>query len=71
MPANTGFKSSPVADGKPLTADIVTVEFGDAQHGKLTTGNREIWTTSDAGADLAKALTGFASAILDGPLQFS
>ena len=39
----------PVADGKPLTADIVTVEFSDAQHGKLTTSNHETWTTSDAG----------------------
>jgi hypothetical protein len=39
----------PVADGKPLTADIVTVEFSDAQHGKLTTGNREVWTTNDTG----------------------
>jgi Photosynthesis system II assembly factor YCF48/Putative zinc-finger len=39
----------PVADGKSLTADIATVEFSDAQHGKLTTSNRETWTTSDAG----------------------
>jgi hypothetical protein len=39
----------PVADGKPLTADIVTVEFSDAQHGNLSTGNHETWTTSDAG----------------------
>ena len=40
---------NPVAEGKPLTADIVTVEFSDAQHGKLTTGNREVWTTNDTG----------------------
>ncbi len=40
----------PVADGKSLTADIVTVEFSDNQHGKVITGNRETWTTSDAGA---------------------
>jgi hypothetical protein len=39
----------PVADGKPLTADIVTVEFSDAQHGTLATGNHETLTTSDAG----------------------
>jgi Photosynthesis system II assembly factor YCF48/Putative zinc-finger len=39
----------PVADGEPLTADIATLEFGDAQHGILTTGNHETWTTSDAG----------------------
>ncbi len=40
---------SPEADGKPLTADIVTVEFSDSRHGKLTTANRETWTTNDAG----------------------
>ena len=39
----------PVADGKLLTADIVTVDFSDAKHGKLTTSSRETWTTSDAG----------------------
>jgi hypothetical protein len=39
----------PVADGKPLTADITAVEFSDAQHGKLTTANREVWITGDAG----------------------
>ena len=39
----------PVADGKFLTADIVAVEFSDMRHGKLTTSNRETWTTSDAG----------------------
>ncbi len=40
---------SPEADGKPLTADIVTLEFSDSRHGKLTTANRETWTTNDAG----------------------
>lgn len=39
----------PVADGKSLSSDIVTVEFSDAQHGKLTTADRETWSTSDAG----------------------
>jgi hypothetical protein len=38
-----------VAHGKPLTADIVTVEFSDAQHGKLTTSDHATWTTNDAG----------------------
>ena len=38
-----------MAGGKSLTADIVTVEFGDLQHGKVVTVNRETWTTSDAG----------------------
>jgi photosystem II stability/assembly factor-like uncharacterized protein len=40
---------NPVVDGQPLTADIVTVEFSDPLHGKLTTSNREIWSTTDAG----------------------
>lgn len=39
----------PLADGQPLTADIVGVEFSDAAHGKVMTGNRETWTTSNAG----------------------
>ncbi|HVO81948.1 MAG TPA: YCF48-related protein [Terriglobales bacterium] len=39
----------PIADGKPLTADIIGVEFTDARHGKLTTSGGEIWTTIDAG----------------------
>ena len=39
----------PAVNGSPLIADIVGIEFADAQHGKLTTSNRETWTTSDAG----------------------
>jgi hypothetical protein len=39
----------PVTDGKPLTADIIGVEFTDARSGKLTTAGGEIWTTTDAG----------------------
>ena len=36
----------PAADGQPLTADIATVEFSDAQHGRLTTSTHETWVTS-------------------------
>ena len=32
-----------------LTADIVSLEFTDTQHGRLTTVNGETWTTTDAG----------------------
>ena len=39
----------PTAGGKPLTADIIGVEFTDARHGKLTTAANETWTTADAG----------------------
>ena len=38
----------PVAGDKPLTADIIGVEFTDSQHGKLTASG-ETWLTSDAG----------------------
>ncbi len=44
----------PMADGQPLTADIVTVEFSDTQHGKLTTSAHETWTTNYAGATWQK-----------------
>jgi hypothetical protein len=39
----------PVANEGTLTADILTIDFRDAQHGKLTTANRETWTTADSG----------------------
>ena len=38
----------PVAGDKPLTADIIGVEFTDSRHGKLTT-SAETWLTSDGG----------------------
>jgi photosynthesis system II assembly factor YCF48-like protein len=40
----------PLADGKPLMADIISIEFTDAQHGSLTTGTHETWATNDGGA---------------------
>jgi hypothetical protein len=39
----------PAVNGSPLTADIVGIEFADAQHGKLTTSDHETWTTSNTG----------------------
>ena len=39
----------PASSGKVLTADIIGVEFTDANHGKLTTVDEQIWTTADAG----------------------
>ena len=39
----------PAVNGSSLTADIVSLEFTDTQHGKLTTVNGETWTTTDAG----------------------
>jgi hypothetical protein len=40
----------PLAGGKPLTADILAVEFSNPRHGKLITSTGETWTTSDAGS---------------------
>jgi hypothetical protein len=39
----------PVASGKALTADVVSLEFADPQHGKLSTSTAEVWITADAG----------------------
>jgi hypothetical protein len=44
----------PMADGQPLTADIVTVEFSDTQHGKLITSAHQTWTTNNAGGTWQK-----------------
>ena len=42
-------KVQPSTGGKMLTADIIGVEFTDANHGKLTTADEQIWITADAG----------------------
>jgi len=39
----------PAAAGSVLTGDIVSVEFADPQHGKLSTSTAEVWATSDHG----------------------
>jgi hypothetical protein len=39
----------PVAAGQTLTDDIIGVEFPDLLNGKLTTANKETWTTADGG----------------------
>jgi hypothetical protein len=39
----------PVASGRVLTADVVSLEFADTQHGKLSTSTAEVWSTADAG----------------------
>jgi len=42
-------KVTPATAGKILTADIIGVEFIDANHGKLTTADEQTWITADAG----------------------
>jgi hypothetical protein len=39
----------PAASGKTLSSDITGIEFPDPQHGKLSTADRQTWTTTDGG----------------------
>jgi photosystem II stability/assembly factor-like uncharacterized protein len=39
----------PAAGSTGLTGDILTLEFADLQHGKLSTSTSEVWITADAG----------------------
>ena len=39
----------PAAGSAGLTGDILTLEFADLQHGKLSTSTSEVWITADAG----------------------
>jgi Photosynthesis system II assembly factor YCF48 len=39
----------PSLAGAVLTGDILTLEFPDPQHGRITTSTSEVWTTADAG----------------------
>jgi hypothetical protein len=39
----------PVSGNAPLAGDVVSVEFPDAMHGRITTSTAQVWTTSDDG----------------------
>jgi Carboxypeptidase regulatory-like domain/Putative zinc-finger len=39
----------PATSGMVLTSDIVSLEFSDPLHGKLSTSTAEVWSTADAG----------------------
>jgi hypothetical protein len=39
----------PSSAGVPLISDIVTLDFPDLKHGRITTSTGEVWLTSDAG----------------------
>ncbi len=39
----------PMIGGKPLTADIIRVDFSDSLHGSVTTSDQLTWGTNDAG----------------------
>jgi hypothetical protein len=51
---NTWTRVFPIASGATLTGDIVSLEFPEPQHGKLSTSGSEVWTTSDAGQSWQK-----------------
>jgi photosystem II stability/assembly factor-like uncharacterized protein len=42
-------KVVPSADGAVLTGDVVTLDFLNAQHGRVSTSTSEVWITSDDG----------------------
>ena len=51
---NTWTRVFPTASGATLTGDIVSLEFREPQHGKLSTSSSEVWITSDAGQSWQK-----------------
>jgi Photosynthesis system II assembly factor YCF48 len=44
----------PLSSGITLSGDIVTVDFTDPQHGRVSTSTSEIWITGDAGQSWQK-----------------
>jgi hypothetical protein len=51
---NTWTRVFPAASGATLTGDIVSLEFPEPLHGKLSTSTSEVWSTSDAGQSWQK-----------------
>ncbi|HEX8817655.1 MAG TPA: YCF48-related protein [Terriglobales bacterium] len=43
-------KMQPVAQGEPLTSDVVGVEFRDIEEGRLSTSSGQLWSTQDGGS---------------------
>jgi hypothetical protein len=46
---NRWIRVVPAAAGAVLAGDIVSIQFADTQHGRISTSTGELWTTSDAG----------------------
>ncbi|MFZ0320761.1 MAG: YCF48-related protein [Candidatus Sulfotelmatobacter sp.] len=46
---NNWTRVTPSSEGAGLTGDVISIEFSDPRHGKVSTSNAETWTTSDAG----------------------
>ena len=51
---NSWTRIVPASAGVPLTGDIVSVNFSDAQHGRVSTSTSETWTTGDGGESWQK-----------------
>ncbi len=51
---NTWTRLFPSSSGATLTGDIISLEFSEPQHGKLSTSTSEVWSTSDAGQSWQK-----------------
>lgn len=51
---NHWIRITPSIAGAGLTGDIVGIQFSDPQHGKISTSNAELWTTSDTGQSWRK-----------------
>ncbi len=45
----TWLRVVPSSSGSDLSGDIVSIQFSDGMHGRVTTSTPEVWTTSDAG----------------------
>jgi hypothetical protein len=39
----------PSTAGAVLTGDVISLDFPDAEHGKVATANADVWTTTDGG----------------------
>ena len=46
---NHWIRVTPTTADAGLTGDIIGIQFADPQHGKISTSNAELWTTSDTG----------------------
>jgi photosystem II stability/assembly factor-like uncharacterized protein len=51
---NTWTRVFPSSSGATLTGDIISLEFSEPQHGKLSTSTSEVWSTADAGQSWQK-----------------
>ncbi|MFY9951538.1 MAG: YCF48-related protein [Candidatus Sulfotelmatobacter sp.] len=46
---NHWIRVTPSTAAAGLTGDIIRIQFADPQHGRISTSNAELWTTSDSG----------------------